>query len=174
MRKLHEKKFIILFLVIAVACSIALCAFLLWNEQRISIIDVNNAQAISKEDGLLYNVETADYKPDTYAGDMLTIRGYCFIQGRETSPVSIYVLLMDIETKKCYQLPTTVQTREDVTSFYNDGTNYDNSGYYVFVNAARLKLDRKRYEIKILYTIENDTFLVSTGQLLGEKLEEKN
>lgn len=163
----HKRKFILRFIGVACVLVVAICIFLYKNEMKISVIDTSNMKVLTTDNGVKLNIETISYEQRIRKERELTISGWCVIPGKETNLIENYVVLKDVENSKMYKLPTTIVTRSDVTTYINDGYNYDNSGFLVHLMIRDLKLEQKKYEICLLYKISGEKYIIQTGQYLN-------
>lgn len=162
MQKYHEKKFIIAYLLIVFMGILILCFFLSWHEMRCKNFDISGLTTVSSEEEVLINIDKAKYKYiNDYDGNELKIKGWCIIKGKETAPVAMHVLLKNKKSNKYIELPTSLDIRNDITEHFNDGVNYDNSGFSVDLYK---KLQPANYEIVILYELGEEKFLIPSGK----------
>lgn len=172
MDKLHKETFIERFLIVTFLCIVLICLFLSWNEMRVEKFDISGEKQTGMNENVVFNIEKSDYEVDSYDGDMLTIIGWGVIVGREPNPISIHILLRNEETNEFFKLPTVINSREDVTAHFNDGINYNNSGFSVHMNGKALNFDKVRYEIVILYEVGEDSYVVFTKKQVGNENKE--
>jgi hypothetical protein len=105
-------------------------------------------------------------------GNRLDVRGWFLIEGYQSSTVTMHILLKNRVTNDCYELPTAILTRTDVTESFDDGINYDNSGFYASTYSKKFDFESTSYEIAILYETGGNQYLYNTGSVVGEKTEE--
>lgn len=164
MKYLHTKKFIIKFMVIAMIIVILLCKFLSWNEMKIKKINISGIQELTEEDGAICYFDESN----EIEGERLDIRGWFLIKGYQSTTVNLHILLKNNTTNDCYELPTAILTRTDVTENLNDGIDYDNSGFYTNAYNKKFDFENSSYEIAILYETENNKYLYNTGSVVGK------
>ena len=167
----HKKKFIVSFVLIMVACIILLCSFLSWNEMRVTKVDVSNIPELSLDNDVKLNLDNAYYQKDALVGTQIVIDGWCIIEGQETNPIVIHVLLKDMNRNIYYKLPSVVKIRDDVTEYLDDGTDYGYSGFGAFFNYSGFDFESTSYEIVLLYEVNDEAYLIPSGHTISEKKE---
>lgn len=149
MKRVQTKRFVITFLVIATCCILLLSAFLSWREMRVNTIDLDDYE-FADEDDVEYFL--AMFKTETIADEnVITINGWCFLKDINTNTIEIHVLLHNRDTDKTYILPTTVYENKAVTTYFHDGTNYDNSGFIVNMSYDDSDFPSGIYDVYLLY-----------------------
>lgn len=133
---------------------------------KIRKIDVKDIPELTSDEGAWLNLDNAYYE-----NQKLIINGWFVIQGRETNPVSMHVLLGESGGGEYYELPTAIVTREDVTAYFNDNINYDNSGFSVAVNFREFDLKSSTYEIFLLYTIGDEEYIIRSNNVITSESE---
>lgn len=100
--------------------------------------------------------------------DSIYIKGWFYKNNQDTNNVVLKVLLKDSITKQWYTLDTKTQPREDVTKFFNDGHNYDNSGFIANIPSEFISnIEDHNFEIYILYRQNDLESLVNLNQFLN-------
>ena len=153
------------------ACIVLLCGFLSWNEMRVTEVDVSNIPKSTVGDGVKIGLDNAYYQKNDLAGTQIVIKGWCVISGKEPNPIVTHVLLRDVNSNIYYKLPTTVVTRDDVTEYINDGTDYKYSGFESSFKYSGFDFESTSYEIVLLYEIGDEAYLIPSGQIISEKEE---
>lgn len=76
----------------------------------------------------------------------VNINGWAFINGKSTNNTKTYIYLKSKNKKYIFQ--TTPQKRHDVTKYFDDGNNYDNSGFQCIIDTNDIMSGN--YEIGIV------------------------
>lgn len=167
MERLHTPKVIFSVFASGMLVIIVLCAFLSWNEMRIKEFVPQEVVELSVSDGVCVNLDTCTYEVKGYEADSIKISGYAIVPGRATELIDINVVLKDEQTDEYYILPTSIVLRTDVTEGINDGTNYDYSGFDVDLNESLFDLENNEYSVLVLYSVNNNTYLLNSEQMIG-------
>lgn len=162
MEKLHDKKVIGLIAISMFLFFIVGWEFFQWHELHAKRININDYEVYANGDVFLCNIDNITLDDD---GD---ISGWIIKKGESIKIVAIKVILQDTVTQKSYVVPTQVLVREDVTEFFDDGTNYDNSGFIVETKNLDYSLDigNHDYQIFIYLDINGSECIVQTGLML--------
>lgn len=163
----HSKLFIGRFISIAIGIIILVCVVLYKHDTFTSEIDIKNMKILIKEQGVRYHFDKISLEMNFRNEYELQINGWCAIPGKPTNLVEMRVLLRDVSTQKIYQLPTTVNTRNDATSVINDGNSYENSGFSVHIMTRKFKEIGIKYEILLLYKVGGEEMVIQTNQYLN-------
>lgn len=163
MKVLHSKRFVVLFLMIGVVLISGLCCGLSWNEMRIRKTDISDAQIVSPEEGAWVNMDEASVQANAFGKNRLVVAGWAVIKGHTTKPVAIKIVLMNEETGEAYRLPTSIIARPDVTAYFNDGVNYDYSGFSVNTRCKGIDLINKKYSVLVLYELGDSKYLLESN-----------
>ncbi len=116
--------------------------------------------------GLQKNVNEVIFSIDSIEEkDYISIRGWAYKKGINISIVECFVAVRNISTNECFRVNTIKENRPDVTKYFNDGLNYDNSGIYA--KFSKRKLGKGVYEIILLYFSDNSHILVPTGKTIS-------
>ena len=158
MEKLQQPKVIYAFIIILFSFVFAAWRILVWNDTRIRIIDFSSLISASESD--LYDYELEEIDID----DSIRIRGRVIERGKSSLPVELYVIFAETAARQGLLLPTTVVKREELTAEYNDGTNYDWSGFDVLIpNRNPIDIRNRDYQIMLLINIQGKERLIDTG-----------
>lgn len=163
----HNRRFILRFILIYLFGIIVLCIFLYNHEMAITEIDAANITTLTEKDGVILGIDTLNLEQRIRKEKELTISGWCVIPGKDTKVIENHVVFRDVENSRMYQLPTTIVARNDITTYINDGHNYDNAGFLVHLIIRDFKLDQKKYEICLLCEIAGEKYIIQTGQYLN-------
>lgn len=118
--------------------------------------------------------ENLDYAIEDYVinNNILQVNGWVREIGKEITIYDISVVLHDVENGIFFELPTQYIERKDVTEFFNDGINYDNSGFISRSFITDFDLERKQYEACIAYRSDNSHIMVHTNLFVGGDFNE--
>lgn len=100
----------------------------------------------------------------------VAISGYALIEGEKPGEFNLNVVLLNTETKKAYELPTVLVTKEELSEYSSDEIDYSNSGFFSIVNKEIIDYDNYTYEILIKYYNNENRFFIDTNQILSEQL----
>ena len=169
---IQSKKFLIPFFIILILISSLFVTKLSKNANEIKEIDVSTYIKDNIKN-YSYNIDEFYYEDSNIylKDDIVKISGWIVKPNIEVKDISIKVVFQDMVTKRYYQLPTLMISRNEVTSFVDDGYNHQYSGFSMNVKYDRL--DRNTdYKVYILYSINGNTYLVdlnSTLKINGER-----
>ena len=169
MKKMQTEKFITRFMMICIVLIMIGCKLLVWHEMRIKKIDVKDVKientAMEHQLELEKIMNEYDYNEHK---NRITISGWLVKQGIDTKQVSIKVVLKNTITEEFYELPTSIVARNDITEKFDDGVNYDNSGFRVSVPYGNKLIDLEKYDYEIFlhYNIYEDEYLLPTNTTL--------
>lgn len=143
------------------------------------ILLVHNSTGIKKIDGEIYPVKNIS---DGYAlcldeikcendnilltEDLLEISGWMIKQGEDTNNVRLRVVLRNEVTGEYLMLPTTLLQRPDVTDYYNDGHNYDVSGFEAKISQKDIDLENCKYLVMGLYFLNGEEYLIGFDRII--------
>ncbi len=157
-KKLLEvnKKNVLIFLLAGIVFMSVYYALIIYDNTKVEKFDISDYQIGN---------EQAEFSIDSLniGKTSTTLRGWEVTKGVSTELVNTHFVLVD--DSYGYILNTEVENRNDVTVFFNDGLNYDNSGIVsLFLNSKFEK--GKEYNIYILYENEslNIKYLLDTGK----------
>ena len=154
---MHTRKFMLLFSVIMCLIFLLGWVVLVKNENRIIEIP-SETVAIVDDSAYIYNLETVQWKQDeiSISKDYVIISGWLIKQGESVDKAAIRIVLRDTESGRYYVLPTDVIVRNDVTTYFADGNNYDYSGFSVKIPYwSELDTDTD-YELFAQYDLNNN------------------
>ena len=158
MEKLQQPKVIYASIIILFLFVFAAWRILVWNDTRIKIIDFSSLISVSGNDLYDYELEKVD------VDDSIRIQGWVIERGKSSLRVEIYVILAETAARRGLLLPTTVVKREELTAAYNDGTNYDWSGFEVLIpNRNPIDIGHHDYQIMLLVNFQGKERLINTG-----------
>ena len=153
MSKVHfEKKSlkkVIIALEMIFLASLCALAFVTYRNSRPVAFKTSGVKVVAKDQGVDLKLERIEKKTDG-GRDYITLKGW-IVEKNVDSKASdtIKVVLMDINTGKCYSIPTTRQLRQTVTKQFYDGTNYDESGFEAKVQLGNEINESSEYQVLI-------------------------
>ena len=153
MSKVHfEKKSlkkVIIALEMIFLASLCALAFVTYRNSRPVAFKTSGVKVVAKDQGVDFKLERIEKKTDG-GRDYITLKGW-IVEKNVDSKASdtIKVVLMDINTGKCYSIPTTRQLRQTVTKQFYDGTNYDESGFEAKVWLGKEINESSEYQVLI-------------------------
>ncbi len=124
-------------------------------------------------------LDTIDELGEVYAGEMycaveigddeehadrILIEGYCALPGESIATTDITLILWNEEQGMGYVVSTKNVERTDVTEAYNDGFDYNHSGFSATV--AKDDLEAGTYQIYIQYRNNENDLLVGTESVV--------
>ena len=149
MDKWKKEKNIIKILLISFIILLCMWGILLWNENRIIVLDLNDVIISSNTDEYTYQIESIKYKQeDLAAHNKIMVSGWISCPGQEIKIASIRMVLKNISTGQYYLIPTTIVSREDVTEKFDDGYNHSLSGFKINIPHNN-KIDTGIYDYEI-------------------------
>lgn len=133
MDKLHNKNTIIKILIYAVIILLIGWGILIKNETRITKISVEKQAIASKSEGYTYFIDNLEHKGGgiSITKDYIGLSGWIIKKGVELDTASIRIVLRNVVTNDFFLIPTAMVSRKDITSYINDGFEYDNCGFSV-------------------------------------------
>lgn len=139
----------------------------LWKVQQIVPVDLKTYTPATEVDPYSYNLDLVYYQHDgkPYTKDLIDIEGWVIEHGvaAEPAPSRIRVILKDQETGAAYSLPTAAFARPELTGFFSDGTNYDDSGFKVGIRHGKtIHPDDRDYRIYLLVNFQGKERLIDT------------
>lgn len=160
----YNKKIIAYLVVICLLIAFA-WGILYWNESRIL------SYSFDKEN-LKENFVSGDcdYWDD---GNYVAMIGWIARPGEEIKTAKQYVILKDIKTGECYQLPTQIKARTEAAEIIGDGLEYQLCGFYTKISKSKFINTEKDYEIYIRYMSNENDCLVSLDTTIKTELSRK-
>ena len=151
---LQSKRFLITFVAVLALAFAALWGLLVWNENRVEVLDAESIPEAADGD-FRYGIEELVWQEDgvSITKDSVRITGWVVKPGEEIQTSAIWVVLKDTQTGKYYRLPTELTDREDVTDWMNDGLSYMLSGFHAEVprwSALDTDVDYEVYVLDVL------------------------
>lgn len=125
-----------------------------------NIHKINNEDYIETKGDISYVIDSVDYNEDS-----ISIIGWAYKMGQDIKNYDTEIVLNNITTNEFITIPTDMVIRKDVTEFFNDGFNYDCSGFSSKV--LNRKLNRNdTYNIYILYRNDSHNYLIKTDGIV--------
>lgn len=164
---LQSKRFLILFTVFLAAVFTAGWGLLVWNENRVVVIDSESIPEATDGE-FRYGIEELIWQEDgvSITKDFVRISGWIVKPGEEIQTSAIWVVLKDSKTGIYYRLPTELTDREDVTDWMNDGLSYMLSGFYVCIPRWKALDTDTDYKVYVLDVLNGTEKMVSLGTTL--------
>ncbi len=153
-----KKGTVIILLLAIILTGILSSVIIFLDNNRIEREDVSNMIVNNGE--INYNIDLIDKDDLKY----VNIQGWASKLGNSISIVECYVCVKDIKDNEYYRINTMKVIRTDVTDYFNDGFNYDNSGF--FAKFSEKKIGQGTYEICLLYLNDGNNILVPTGRMI--------
>lgn len=117
-------------LILALAGGYSVCAIKLKHSYSITqIAPVQSSVCI--EDPYIYDINELELNADFRSPYWLSIRGWFIEEGADSTNHKLNVILVDQNSGESYRIPTTTAIRRDVTNSFDDGSDYDQSGFIV-------------------------------------------
>jgi len=157
-----KKKFVVILLIIIVLSGCIFAGLIYLDNSIIKEVDISKMDI--SEGKVIYNVDDIDNDKNK---KYISVRGWAFVPGKDISIAECYVGVINTSTNVCYRLNTIKESRVDVTSHFNDGFTYDNSGFYAFCEKRMLK--KGSFEICLIYLNDNNNLLVRTDKIITIK-----
>lgn len=159
MDKLQSKKIVISTLITLGCIMVGIWLFLAWHELKNKKIDISDYSIFTASDNCLYAVDEVVLNDSDGM-----INGWLIKKGEDIGAISIKVLLYEQDSNQCVAFPTKIVKREDVTSHFDDGKNYDYSGYYARITSigSKLQLRNREYTLMFLVNSNGEEFIFNT------------
>ncbi|WP_244834520.1 glucosyltransferase domain-containing protein [Clostridium sp. BJN0001] len=121
-----------------------------------------NNKIIKFEDKQTYSIDSFSLE-----NNEVKIGGWFIDKEVDSDDIKINIYLLNDENSNIFEINTGRQTRTDVTSYFKDGTNYDNSGFITKGDLSNLGSDISKYRIIIGYTHNDQEKFVDTKHYLN-------
>ena len=155
------KKIIIALEIVFLAglCALALVTY---RNSRPVAFKTSGVKVVSKDQGVDFKLERIEKNTDG-GKDYISLKGWIVEKNVESrSSDTIKVVLLDINTGKCYSIPTTRQLRQTVTKQFYDGTNYDESGFEAKIQLGKEINESSEYQVLIYLKNKDGKMLADT------------
>lgn len=134
----------------------------------------------------VYKINTSDYfvcedlpfeiENIAFENDVFCIEGWIVRRGesQKYTRYNKYVWFMDVQTEQIYsiRLNPSDQKRRDITRYFDDGTDYRESGFSLKTTLDELEF-KKEYKIYLCYQTEGNNLLSDTKYVIRNKTVEK-
>lgn len=160
---------IICMIVLGVIVMLLIWIMLVDNSTRIKKLKAENIVTSQLSDGYTVCLDQLEYQDDGIylTKDMLVVSGWLIKNGESMDNIQLKIVMKNCGTGEYYMLPTTQLQRKDVTELFNDGYNYNNSGFSVRVFQRKIDLQNQRYELMAVYAFNGEAVLIDLEQAVG-------
>lgn len=133
-KKVFGKKNIKIFIIsleIIFLAALCLLAVFTYRNSRPVAFKTSKMTVVSKDQNQGVDFKLEGIEKSTDGGkEYITVKGWVLEQGVESKTSdTIKVVLMDINTGRCYSIPTVRTSKKSLTRQYYDGNTYDDSGF---------------------------------------------
>lgn len=166
-KKFFEKKniktFIICLEIIFLAFLVSLAVYT-YRSSRPVAFKTSKMTVVSQDNSQGVNFKLEGIEKSTDGGkEFITVKGWVLQQGLESKTSdTIRVVLMDINTGRCYSIPTERTSKKSLTRQYYDGTTYDDSGFEGKVQLCKEINASSEYQVLIYLKNSEGKKLVDT------------
>ncbi len=165
--KLFEKKNIrslVICLEIIFLAALAVLAVFTYRNSRPVAFKTSGMTVVSQGDGQGVDFKLDGIEKSTDGGkEYITVKGWVLQQGIESKTSdTIKVVLMDINTGRCYSIPTERTSKISLTRQYYDGTTYDDSGFEGKIGLGKEINSSSEYQVLIYLKNSEGKKLVDT------------
>lgn len=159
---LQTRKVVVGMIIAGIVILTVIFRIFVYNCTKIRGIDGQTIPIKSLSDGYAFALDECIYEGDGYplTRDMLQISGWLIKRGENSKGINLRIVLNNTDTGEYLLLPTMLAQRADVTSAYNDGHNYDNSGFSVCLPLSAVDFDNFDYSLMALYSLNGDACLI--------------
>lgn len=166
---LQTKKGIFWMIFLGIILLTLIWILLVYNSTRIRKIDGATYPVKSLYDGYTLCLDDIKCEEDNIplTKDVLVISGWMVKKGEDTKNVRLRIVLKNDDTGEYFMLPTTLLQRQDVTTYLDDGHNYDISGFNAKILQTALDLKNSKYMVMGLYFLNGEEWLIDFGQTVG-------
>ena len=155
---LTEQKMIIISMLILFSILI-FCVLIIIDFSFPHKININN---IDNKNLVNWNIESIQI-----AENYITIRGWAFIPGEETTEYDISIVLNNLNSGDVIELPTQMVDLDDLNNKYSDELNYANNGFFAKINKDLIKFDKNTFAIYIKYFNNGHRLFIRTNKIIG-------
>ena len=165
--KLFEKKNIKILVIcleiifLAAICSLAIFTY---RSSRPVAFKTSGMTVVSNDQSHGVDFKFDGIEKSTDGGkEYITVKGWVLQQGVESKTSdTIKVVLMDINTGRCYSIPTERTSKKSLTRQYYDGTTYDDSGFEGKIRLCNEINSSSEYQVLIYLKNSEGKKLVDT------------
>ena len=163
--KLFSKKNLklaVIVLEIIFRAALALLAFNTYRNGRPVAFKTSGMKVVSQDQGVDFKLESIEKSTDG-GKDYITVKGWVLEKGVESKASDpLKVVLMDINTGRCYSIPTVRTSRKSLTRQYYDGVTYDDSSFEAKIGLCKEINDSSEYQVLIYLKNSEGRKLVDT------------
>ncbi len=163
--KLFSKKNLklaVIVLEIIFLAALALLAFNTYRNSRPVAFKTSGMKVVSQDQGVDFKLESIEKSTDG-GKDYITVKGWVLEKGVESKASDpLKVVLMDINTGRCYSIPTVRTSRKSLTRQYYDGVTYDDSSFEAKIGLCKEINDSSEYQVLIYLKNSEGKKLVDT------------
>lgn len=159
MKNKVERKVILTIIGLLIIGIITFIGLIYWDVSKVKELGIIN---IENDNSIIYNVPD----PDEKNGYIMIEGAYAFIPGEEIKIFNTYVVLQDVESKKCYRVPTISKEDKQINEKYTSDIDFSNSGFSAYFKASKLDVKNRKYEILIWYGNDKHDSYVCTGKYI--------
>ena len=164
-KKVFEKKNLknaVIVLEIIFLAILAALAVVTYRNSRPVAFRTSGMKVVSKDQGVDFKIEGIEKKTDN-GKEYITVKGWVLEKGVESKTSdTIEVVLMDINTGRCYSIPTNRLSKKSLTRQYYDGTTYDDSGFEGKIQLCKEINASSEYQVLIYLKNSSGKKLVDT------------
>lgn len=147
------------FIVLSLIISIITVGFFFWDDHHFKIMDSNYMKSLENstiKNNMYFHVD--EFLSEV---DKIIIRGYSFIINEDINKFNNHIILKEKNTQKYLQVPTVMETRDDVEDILGNGNKIRYSGFISTIDTRQLQV-HKIYEVFYLYESDNNKILIKT------------
>ena len=163
--KLFSKKNLklaVIVLEIIFLAALALLAFNTYRNSRPVAFKTSGMKVVSQDQGVDFKLESIEKSTDG-GKDYITVKGWVLEKGVESKASDpLKVVLMDINTGRCYSIPTVRTSKKSLTRQYYDGVTYDDSSFEAKIGLCKEINDSSEYQVLIYLKNSEGKKLVDT------------
>lgn len=164
---ISKKKSIALIIVLAYLVFMTFWAIMIHDDKIIRVDDLSGVSLAAESDHIMSTIDEASYEDER-----IYVRGWIMQRGVTPTQINVSVALKGENSNNYIIVPTKSVERTDVTEYFDDGTNYDRSGFMAMINPQIYKtlLNDDYYEIYIVYNTDLIYRLVKTGKVVEKNV----
>ena len=159
-KEIKKREYVLIFCALCLGI-ILFCLLLYFNESYIHKVEIVNYAPDNILEYCIDSVEMDEY---------ITVNGWSYVPGENINTYDCNILLQEIGTENIYILPTTMVDRTDVTQSYDDGYNYNHSGFMARARLGQFNYANKDYEIIIRYFNNENEYYVKTSKTVSKEI----
>ena len=163
--KLFSKKNLklaVIVLEIIFLAALALLAFNTYRNSRPVAFKTSGMTVVSKDQGVDFKLESIEKSTDG-GKDYITVKGWVLEKGVESKASDpLKVVLVDINTGRCYSIPTVRASKKSLTRQYYDGVTYDDSCFEAKIGLCKEINASSEYQVLIYLKNSKGKKLVDT------------